>query len=206
MAVDQRRRQKKLERRKAKQKAERRELAQRRSQGIAARMELAASAPILHCCRSADLWVQGIGYVLLSRALKDGQVAFATFLVDVYCLGVKDVMFDIAPRGRYERDLYGKMTDRAAMLPMQPEAARKLVEGAVQYALDLGLPPHADYRTAKPIFGEISAEACTEEFTFGRDGKPCFMPGPFDNAARCEQIFRAIAKHLGEDPQFLIPI
>jgi hypothetical protein len=105
---------------------------------------------------------------------------------------VKDVIVNITPRARYDRDLYGKMTRQGEFLPLKPECARKLVEGAVQYALDLGLPPHPDYRTGKLIFGDIQAESCPEQYTYGKDGKPLFIPGPYDNAARCQTILSAI--------------
>ena len=197
MAIDPRKRQKNLERRKAKQKAERRELAQRDSQGIALRLKEASAPPILHCCTTADIWEQGIGQVLVSRQLGNGQVAFAAFLVDLYCLGVKDVYMNVAPRPRYEEQLYAKLAQRQGVAPLRPECARKLVEGAVQYGLDLGLAPHPDYRTAKLIFGDISAQACTTEYAFGKDGKPLFIAGPYDSPTRCEQILRTLHDHRG---------
>jgi hypothetical protein len=197
MAVDPRKRQKKLERRKAKQKAERRELARRESRGIASRLEAASAAPILHCCMADTIWSTGIGNVLISRKLNDGRVAFAVFLVDVYCLGVKDVFMNILPQARYDRQLYGKMASQFTLQTMKPECARKLVEGAVRYASDLGFPPHADYGSAKPIFGDIRAEDCTHEFVFGKDGQPLFCSGPNDSRARCDQILHMLHNHCG---------
>jgi hypothetical protein len=193
--MDPRKRQKKLERRMAKQKAERRELVRRESQGLHLRMNQASAAPILHCCAMDAIFHSGIGSVLVSRQLPNGSVAFVVFLVDMYCLGVKDVIVNIFPRPRYERDVYGKMIRQGGFLPLKPECARKLVEGAVQYALDLGLPPHADYRTGKLIFGDIEAEACPEQYTYGKDGMPLFIPGPYDDPARCTTILSGIENH-----------
>ena len=86
MPIDPRRRQKKLERRKAKQKTERRELARRESGGLAARPAHAVTAPILHCCTTAGIWDVGMGEVLVSRQLAGGQVAVVVFLVDMVLL------------------------------------------------------------------------------------------------------------------------
>jgi len=207
MAVDPRKRQKKVERRKAKQKTERRELARLDSGSLSSRLEQASAAPILHCCTTADIWRAGIGQVLISRQLGNGSVAFAVFLVDIHCLGVKDAFANIAPRASYDRDLYAKVAARSGLIPLRPECARKLVESAVRYALDLGLPPHADYRTARLIFGDIPAEACTEEYAFGKDGKPFFVAGPHDSHARCEQILRTLHDRCGpEGYHFLVPV
>jgi hypothetical protein len=197
MATDPRKRQKKLERRKAKVKAERRELAKREPQGLPARMRQASAAPILHCYVSSELWRQGIGHVMVSRQLPAGMVAFAAFLVDRYCLGVKNAFANIAPRSRYDADMVGKLARQGELIKVQPEYARKLVESAVQFADKLGLSPHEDYHAAKLIFGEIDAEACDEEFTFGKDGKPFFMAGPYDGPARCTQIVRTLHSHCG---------
>lgn len=157
----------------------------------------ASAAPILHGCASRDLWDQGIGHVLVSRLLPNGYAAFGVFLVDMYCLGVKDAFANIAPRARYDRDLYGKLPREGALIEMRPECARKLVEGAVRYADDLGLSPHADYHTAKLIFGDVAAEACAEEYTFGKDGKPYFVAGPYDGPTRCQDVLRTLHRHCG---------
>ncbi len=206
MAIDPRKRQKKLERRKGKQTAERRELARRESRGLAARLEDAAAAPILDCCASPDLWNTGIGEVLLSRLTANGQVAFAAFLVDRYCLGVKDAFWNVLPRTVYRANIYDKIAARSGVTAMKPECARKLVEGAVRYASDLGLPPHPDYHAAKLIFGDIAAEACTEEFTYGKDGKPLFIAGPYDGPSRCRQVLRTLENHCGpQGHHFIVP-
>lgn len=207
MGMDPRKRQKKLERRKAKQKAERRELVRRESQGLPSRMSQASVVPILHCCAPGVLFEKGMGSVLVSRQLPDGKVAYAVFLVDMYCLGVKDVFVGISPRPRYDRDLYDKMTRQGEWTSLSPECARKLIEGAVQYALDLGLSPHPDYRVASRIFGDIQAEACAEQYTYGKDGKPFFIASPNDDTFRCEAILRTLHSRCGPDGyHYLMPV
>ncbi len=206
MAVDPRKRQKKLERRKAKQKAERRQLARREAGGMPVRFEWASTAPILHCVKGASLGEFGIGPVLISRQLRDGTVAFVEFLLDVYCLGVKDVIMSIAPRGQYQRRMYDELAERDTLIPLKPECARKLVEGAVRYALDLGIEPHPDFRTARRIFGDIQSAACTEEFEYGKDGKPFFVAGPHDGPARCRNILHTLEDRCGPDGyHYIIP-
>jgi hypothetical protein len=198
MVQEAHRRQRKLQRKKAKKKAERRELARRESGGLASRIARVSAAPILHCGVTDALWEEGIGEVLLSRQLHDGQVAFVVFLVDMYCLGVKDVIVAIGTRQRYDQQLYHKLASRG-LNELAPQCARKLVEGAVNYALNLGLSPHPDYRIAKQIFGDISADACSEQYEYGKDGRPFFMSGPFDDRARCQQVLQALEDHCGPD-------
>jgi len=199
MAMDPRKRQKKLQRRKAKEKAKRKALAQRAPRSLATRIQGAAAAPILHCCATEALWDQGLSHVLISRELRSGDVAFVVFLVDAYCLGVKDVVFDVAPRSRYDWKVYGKLLETQEVVQLEPEETRKLIEGAVEYARDLGFAPHHDYRKAKSIFGDIDADAAEEEFVFGKDGKPFFFAGPYDDRARCKEILSILTNRCGPD-------
>lgn len=207
MGIDPRKRQKKLEKQKAKKQAERKEIVRRDSQGMPVRLEASSRAPILHCCCTKTLWEVGVGNVLVSRQLSSGNVAFVMFLVDVYCLGVKDLFLNIIPRAVYSKKIYDHVLKQGPVQHLKPECARKLVEGAVEYAATLELPPHADYRVGKLIFGDISADACPQEFVFGRDGKPFFCAGPNDHAARCEEILRTLNRVCGPDGyHFVVPI
>jgi len=197
MATDARRRQKRLQRRKAKEKAKRRMLARQKSRGFIQQMAAARSAPIVDCLMSSNLWECGLGQVLISRRLPRGNVATSVFIVDVYCLGVKDCLAKIQPEHEYQAFL-AWFEDRDTFTPVAPEYARKLIEEAVDYAAGLGFSPHPDYRKAQAIFGEIDAGACTEQFTFGQDGKPSFFAGPNDGPERCRQVLRTLEMNCGE--------
>lgn len=199
MAKDPRKRQKQLERRKAKDKARKRALVAHNAHDLADQIRRAASAPVLHSLTTSVLFDEGLSQVLVSRALSNGNVAFAVFLVDAYCLGVKNVICAVASRARYDRDMYQKafLDQPYEIIPLAPEAARKLVEGAVDYAADLGFAPHRDYRTARLIFGDIDAGACADRFAYGRKGKPCFISGPHDSPSRCREIINILTGRRG---------
>lgn len=207
MALDQRKRQRKLEKRKAKQKSQQRAVALRQPRDLSAQLRRTADAPFLHCVTIADLWREGIGHVLVSRKLPNQQVAFVNFLLDIYCLGVKNVIVDIAAKDRYEREMYGKLRREYELKRLSPECARKLVEGAVDYAADLGLSPHRDYRKGRVIFGDVDATACSREFEYGQDGKPLFIAGPHDGPARCQRIMETLTASCGPDGfHFIMPL
>jgi hypothetical protein len=205
MAVDPRKRQKKLERKTAKRKAHRRTIFQRSSSEERLRFQNAATAPLLQSFGAETLWETGIGYVLLSREFRPGQVAFSIFLLDMYCLGVKDAMWGMESKG-YVDALAGKLWRGQIRIKMEPECARKLVEGAVAYARDLGFSPHVDYECAKLILGDIDSRACAESFVYGRDGKPMFVAGPYDSPERCRQIISTLNARLGpEGHHYVVP-
>lgn len=198
MALDPRKRQKKLERKNAKQRSRRREIATR-SGDLTDRFRRVGDAPVRHCCVTKDIFDKGMGQLLLSRGHAGGPVAFVVFLLDTYCLGVKDVTLGVQTDALYVTQLYNKLLNNFEMLNLKPECGRNLVEGAVEYAQALGLPPHRDYQKASAIFGDLDPAACTQSFTYGRDGKPFFAAGPYDNPGRCERILRTLCDHVGPD-------
>jgi hypothetical protein len=70
--------------------------------------------------------------------------------------------------------------------------AQQVVLGAVEYARGLGFSPHADYATCAGHLGEWDGKC---DITFGRDGKPTFIQGPYDNPKR---ILKTLRKSVGE--------
>ena len=197
MALDPRKRQKKLQRRKTKQKAKKKSTALQSFSPLAQRLVLAEKAPLLHCCAAQSVWDQGMGSVLVSRT-RGTEVAFGMFLLDMYCLGVKDAWFDVVTRSDYDFKIFEKAFS-GEHVDLSPECTRHLVEGAVHYASDLGFSPHRDYRQAKRVFGDIDASQCQQEFIYGKDGKPLFMSGPGDGAMRCQQILDTLEARCGPD-------
>jgi hypothetical protein len=198
MPSDPRKRQKKLERRRAKNKAKHQQLVKAKHAGLAERLAANASAPFFHSWATESIWTDGIGQVCLSRLLPGGQVAFAIFLVDRYCLGVKDAWANIQSRSDFESHIQRGVRGRLAVRDLMPADVRKLIEGAVAYAESLGLHPHSGYQKAKLLFGDIDSADSTMQFEFGKDGKPFFIGGPHDTPERCALIVRTLEENCGK--------
>ena len=207
MAADPRKRQKKLQRRAGKRQDKRRELSKSQNIGLGDKLVKAAQFPVLHARATQELWSKGLGWVLFSRLFPDGRVAFAMFLVDRYCLGVKNISCEIGMRTDYERNIVKQMNSKFEVVELTPATARKFIEGAVAYAADLGFAPHADYAKVKAIFGDIDPADSSETLEYGDKGKPFFIAGPNEGPARCRQILSILNHRCGEGGyHFLIPV
>jgi hypothetical protein len=201
MALDARKRQQKLARKAAKRKAV---VATKKSLGEVGgsvshgRQTMpTASAPIHECLVPDSLFDIGIGNVIVSRRMPNGFIGAAFFLVDVFCLGVKDAFYDVLSPAEYDHRVSGLQQE--TFRAIQPACARKLVEGAETYARDLGFPPHPGYQRARQIFGDLDATACPTRYVFGRDGKPFFMSGPYDTPARSRSIIDTLTQRCGPE-------
>ena len=142
-----------------------------------------------------NLFEMGLGDVIISRR-SGSQVAVGVFLVDTGCLGVKNGFLKVVSLQEYEKTL-NHFLEREPLVAVKPEYARKLIEGAVKYAADLGFEPHRDYESARAVFGAIDAGLCDTTFEFGRDGKPFYCSGPSEGPARRQQILDILTKRCG---------
>lgn len=158
----------------------------------------AAHWPVRECLVPESLFELGIGNIVVSRTLPSGEIATAVFLLDVFCLGVKDAYFEVLSLGEYEFAV-SRVEDRATLRRVLPSYARKLIEGAVQYAEGFCLRPHPDYHVAKRIFGDVDPTTCSQDFEYGREGKPFYVVGPNDTRARSRQILALLERAYGPD-------
>jgi hypothetical protein len=121
----------------------------------------------------------GLACVLLARRERASRATVCGFLVDVYCLGVKNVIGPLSmgtgSLDAYRREYFSAF-DRPG-LPVPVELAQQVVHGAVGYARTLGFEPPGDYGPAAAYLGEPTTPA---PIRFGRDGTPWYISGPYD--------------------------
>ncbi len=197
MALDQKRMQKKKAKRAAKAKA-RKQTAGRVRENVSAGLLAVASAPVHECWWPANLFApdNGLAQVVVSRKRGNGEIFAAVFLVDLFCLGVKNALIHECGELEFEQLLDHIRRD----MPLErtdPACARRLVEDAVDYAGELGLAPHKDYAKAARIFGDIDASACFRSFVFGREGKPFYVSGPNDTPGFIRRVLRSLEQSCG---------
>jgi Domain of unknown function (DUF1841) len=179
--------------------AERRGLGAAEAKGTLAQQVRRASAARLHSCLvQSAMFECGAGMVIVIRKTGPRGLAMAGFLVDVYCLGVKDAFFREMEEAELETLLDG-MEETAPLETVDPSYARKLLRDAVAYARTLGLEPPADYAAVEPLFGDIDPDACDVQFQFGYQGKPFYVPGPSESPTQIRRRLDLLRRRLGDD-------
>ena len=135
----------------------------------------------------------GLPSIAVVRAHDDNEVSICGWLVDTYCLGVKNA---VPPSMIDRRELPGFLDDffsayANGALPAPIELVQDLVFGAVDYARSLGFDPHRDFYLTAPHLGTWQPPS---RIGFGRDGKPYFQQGPYDNPIR---VMRTLDRSVG---------
>jgi len=197
MAKSEKRREKKLMARRAQRKEQTRRIARVRSASPRDRMLMAAKWPVVESKFSEA--GSGMRQALLARRGPGGQIAAALFLVDSYCLGVKDVMARTYSPDEWVDLLESLDEAELKFFAVTPEDVRKLVEGAVAYASSFGLEPHQDYLAASALFGNIDSSQAQEEYEYGKNGKPMYIPGPSESYQRQLEISEILDRSAGPD-------
>jgi len=200
MAKTEQQRQKKLAKKRGKEIRARREMAKKAQamNSIIGRMQWASRFPVAKCLAGEGIQNGGgMGVIYLTRQISSGQIAMMFLLIDSFCLGLKDAGARFCTPTEFD-ELIDRAGTAETLRPVAPEFARKLAEDAIAYAQSIGFSPHADYRKVAPLWGDIDASRCAETFTFGLDGRPNFVAGPFDDDARQNFVFRRLCETVGE--------
>jgi len=200
MAINAKQRQKKLEK-----KNKKRKLAKKVSTtSVPSKVKAAnyAKFPIHECLVPSSLFELGIGnVVVVRRTQEEGVIAITAFVVDVYCLGVKNAFFKLSSEFEYENTIKPKLIEVRQdnfFEKVHLACARKLIEGSIYYAKELGFSPHRDYKDAKGIFGDIEGNACPVEYLYGNEGKPFYIRGPNESTDQAKRIIDQLHKVCGE--------
>jgi hypothetical protein len=108
------------------------------------------------------------------------RLSGCSYLVDVYCLGVKNTIGPHAMSSRAVASFVEKVFSSFGAAPVRAplELAQHLVLGAVEYARRLGFEPHPDFADTVDYLGQWKGPSA---ITFGRDGTPMFIQGPHDD-------------------------
>jgi hypothetical protein len=155
-------------------------------------------APIQHCFLTESLFEIGMGTLVLARGVTRRHLALSSFLIDVFCLGIKDVMFESVESEVFE--MYMEASDAGSpMVSVDPSYARKLLRDLAAWSQSIGFAPHRDFTAVEPIFGDVSADASETVFRFGRDGRPVYIPGPNDDIPLIRRRIKQLQKYLGDD-------
>ncbi len=137
----------------------------------------------------------GIAAVLIARDAGRSRLSVCGYLVDVYCLGVKNVfgprVMSAGECADFTRQFFGAFDEPPLAAPL--DLAQHLVFGAVDFARTLGLQPVADFEDVKGHLGSWNGPS---DIGFGLDGKPYYIEGPYDDANR---IMRQLEHSTGRD-------
>jgi len=156
----------------------------------------ARSLPFSDCYIIKDWKESGMATIYISKKMPSGNIIFALYLIDIYCLGVKNVGLKFNVSEDFKKSFLAKLfSGPNKFIKGSLSEMHNIIFGAVDYAADLGFSPHPDFALAQHLLDPELITDGIDEIEFGFEGKPYFVAGPDDNV---KKIIETLNKSVGE--------
>lgn len=165
---------KRKEKKRLKRKEKKREI--RKIQSITPLRRITTTGGTLECWVNKDYRDQGMASVLVLGHAGGDHYAFAGFLVDVWCVGLKDAWGrpDLS-RMEFEEELLGRIGSAMPMKKIDADELRRFIAASIRFTRQNGfkLPPHYERWTS--MLGDLGDINSADISDFGKDGKLFYM-------------------------------
>ncbi len=153
------------------------------------------------CFINEDYEKFGLGHIVVTRLHKGGRKTIGVYLVDKYCLGVKDAFYQLRMEDIGYEDFIQTMSREYHLKKISYNEVHNLIYGAIEFADEAGIAPCKDFALAKYILEEDTEAIPLIEYEYGKDGKHLLVVSSQKEADRYLPALRA---NLGSDFNYII--
>jgi len=182
---------------KKKSPKKRKRIATIQSFSIPNQLRKARDYPIKECFITEGWQNKGMCDIFILREKPDYQFIVGVYLVDLWCLGLKDTFYNIDVSYEEITDrLYNHPSER--FISIDADLAHSVIYGGIDYAKNLGFMPHGDFRFSRFILEPREEIEFDDSIEFGKDGKPHFFAGPYDSKIKIGRIIAQLEERVGQ--------
>ena len=160
----------------------------------------ARNLPIEVCYISKDIEEVGEGTVIVVRRHPNDKFTLATYLLDIFCLGVKDTFY----RLRLDEFEYEEFFDKYTSMEVKEityNEAHNWIYGAIAFAEEAGIAPHKDFNVTQYMLEEDTEDIPLIEYNYGKDGKHFLVAM---SQLELSRYFPILKKNLGDDFDYVL--
>ncbi|MDR2466835.1 MAG: hypothetical protein LBD35_05525 [Prevotellaceae bacterium] len=158
------------------------------------------SLPIYKCLINKNWKEHGLPNIFVVRRHASGNVTFCVYMVDVFCLGVKDTIFtcNVPPENIDDRIAKGDFASK--MEEISYELAHNIIFAALEYAEEYGFRPHRSFTSTTQYFlEEDNDNVPLIEIKCGTEnGRPMYINNGCETPDQAEKIIRQLEKTAGK--------
>lgn len=154
------------------------------------------SLPVEKCYVNTDWQEQGMAHAIVVRRRPDGKFALVNYLVDTFCLGVKDVFWRTRLDDLDIKEIIDNYKGRIDLEECSYATVHNLVLGAIEFAEEGGIEPCREWAVGQYGLDEDSDDIELIEFDYGLDGQHFLNTYTRAEGAKYLPILRA---HLGDN-------
>lgn len=162
--------------------------------------EQARLFPITECYITHDWHDTGMSSALVARQKTDGRFIIGCYLLDTFCLGVKNASFYID----YSREQLDAL--RTSLFDMEEISYNELhniIYGTIAFAETAGVHPAKEFAVTQYILEDDTEDIPLIEYDFGHNGKHFLVVGINPNDRRYIDLLK---KRLGDDFDYIIQL
>lgn len=159
-------------RRKERQRLKRRQkrLAARRVEALSPYRKFGSQGDIVACYVNNAWQKDGLAELLVLKRIAGGTMAFAAFLVDMWCVGLKDAWGRINVTRSDFDELVERAGERLEVVRIDPAAAWRIVAGGVRFCRRNGFRLPAHYERWTALLGDNAECTSADLSDFGIEG------------------------------------
>ena len=151
--------------------------------------------PIYQCLVADGYADMGLTAALIIRKQPSEKYMFASFLIDRYCLGVKSSLCNCNFDEHQLEEIKEGLRSVGKIEEVNADYFHNLVYASIDFAAENGFSPDKDFDLAERILNPDLIDDGIDDIEVGKDGKPLFISGPYDNV---DSILNTLIKNVGE--------
>lgn len=165
--------------------------------------EKARTLPIGKCYIAPPDWQEsGMAHVIVTRVRPSGNLVMGAFLVDTFCLGVKDAGYHENMALSDFEEYLSNYKKGMGLEEISYNEAHNIIYGAMAFAEEGGIKPAKEFDPAGYILEEDTDDIPLIEYDFGKNGKHFLVVNP----DRKEMPYcHILKKKLGDDFEYVMP-
>ncbi len=165
--------------------------------------EKARTLPIGKCYIAPPEWQEaGMAHIIVTRVRPSGNLVMASFLVDTFCLGVKDAGYHENITSADFEEYLNNYKKGLGLEEISYNEAHNIIYGAIAFAEEGGIKPVKEFDPAGYVLEEDTDNIPLIEYDFGKNGKHFLIVNP----DRKEMpYYHILKKNLGDDFDFVMP-
>lgn len=165
----------------------------------------ARSLAVFECIIDNNWKEAGIAQVIVARKHSNGNITAGFYLVDLYCLGVKDSTFLFNNTELEFNSMMDEYIPRKSRLQIDYALAHNIIYAAIDFAENFGFKPEKTFtEITQFILEEDTDEVELFDVECGYNGKPLFIKGPFDDKIKTNRIINQLERTAGPDNYYVI--
>ena len=158
----------------------------------------ARELPFFECYASQGWYISfELVTVIVSKQMPSGNICLAIYLLDKGCLGLKNTNYKFNMTLAEYKDFVNQVME-AEERPFEVisvENVHNLIFGAIDYADEYGFLPERGWSITRYFLNEDLITDEIDNIEFGKDGKPFYISGPYDNV---NHILATLKRTAGE--------